>query len=338
MRVLSRRLVVSVLALGAALVLGVGSSACNALTGASNLAIVSGADDDDGVGGSTGGSTSQAGSGAVAGAGSGADGGSGAVGAGGAGGTGGTGLAGGTGGAGLTGGTGGSGAGGTGGSGGTLPVGQTSVTMTVAGTERTIVVYVPSQWSSGDPGIVALHGNGDTAQNFILSMGLKAAADGHGVALAAPQALSGHYQGLDWDAYTNQASNIDIAVVRAARNYLQAGGVSSTHTYVLGYSQGGFLSYHCAMVDSTSFAAGHVSAAGSPLGGSTLEQGATRKIPMDLLIGSNDGLLSVMQSSRDTLLGLGFEVRYTELPGVGHCCPLQSQADSVVTWLLTHSL
>ena len=330
------RLVLCVSALGAVLALGMGSSACNALTGAGKLEIA--ADHDGGAAGHTGGSTGQAGSGAVAGTGSGADAGSGALGAGGSGGTGLTGLTGGTGGSGLTGGTGGSGAGPTGGSGGTLPIGQTSVTMTVAGYDRTIVLYVPAQWGSGDPGIVALHGNGDTADNFILSMGLKSAADSHGVALAAPQAVSGHYQGVDWDAYTDPASNMDIAVVRAARSYLQAGGVSSTHTYVLGYSQGGFLSYRCAMVDSTSFAAGHVSSAGSPLGGSTLEQGAARKIPMDLLIGTNDGLLSVMQSSRDTLLGLGFEVRYTELPGVGHCCPLQSQADSVVTWLLTHPL
>ena len=64
----------------------------------------------------------------------------------------------------------------------------------------------------------------------------------------------------------------------------------------MGYSQGGFLAYHSAMATSTLFAAVNVSGAGksssAPLAGN-----AQRKIPVDLLIGANDGLLSI---ARDT--------------------------------------
>jgi poly(3-hydroxybutyrate) depolymerase len=199
-------------------------------------------------------------------------------------------------------------------------------------------LYVPSSWKAGGPGVVALHGNGDTAANFLASQGLRSGADAQGVAIAAPQALSGHANGLDWDAYSTSPSNIDLAVTRTARETLQSGGVDPKRTYMLGYSQGGFLSYLASMVDSQHYGAGHVAAAGSPLGPGKLEPQAARKIPMDILVGANDSLKSVAKSSADALQSSGFEVRYTELAGVGHCCPLTTQVPSVLAWLVARSL
>ena len=65
---------------------------------------------------------------------------------------------------------------------------------------------------------------------------------------------------------------------------------------------------------------------------------AARQIPVDLLIGANDSLLGPARDTRDELMSLGFEVRYTELPGVGHCCYLSMHVESIWQWLSARSL
>lgn len=220
-----------------------------------------------------------------------------------------------------------------------LAPGSHTVSAKAGGYDRQILVYVPSGWEVGDAAAVALHGNGDSASNFLVSMGLRASADANGIALALPRAMSGHFQGLDWDAYTQPvSSNPDIAVVEAAHALLAAGGADPYRIYLLGYSQGGFLSYRVAMERPDLFAAAHVSGASCPLPGYGLEADASRKIPMDLLIGTNDSLLPNARESRATLIREGFEVRYAELAGVGHCCPLQNRATDVLAWFLDHTL
>lgn len=220
-----------------------------------------------------------------------------------------------------------------------LAPGSHTVSAKAGGYDRQILVYVPSGWEVGDAAAVALHGNGDSASNFLVSMGLRASADANGIALALPRAMSGHFQGLDWDAYTQPvSSNPDIAVVEAAHALLAAGGADPDRIYLLGYSQGGFLSYRVAMERPDLFAAAHVSGASCPLPGYGLEADASRKIPMDLLIGTNDSLLPNARESRATLIREGFEVRYAELAGVGHCCPLQNRATDVLAWFLDHTL
>lgn len=220
-----------------------------------------------------------------------------------------------------------------------LVPGSHTVSAQAGGFDRAILVYVPNGWKVGDSAAVALHGNGDSANNFLVSMGLRASADARGVALALPRAMSGHYQGLDWDAYTQPTSrNPDIAVVEAAHALLAAGGADPDRIYLLGYSQGGFLSYRVAMERPLMFAAAHVSGASCPLPGYGLEEDAARRIPMDLLIGTRDSLLSNARDSRALLERLGFEVRYAELAGVGHCCPLQNRATDVLDWFLDHTL
>jgi predicted esterase len=101
----------------------------------------------------------------------------------------------------------------------------------------------------------------------------------------------------------------------------------------LGFSQGGYLAYHVAMTGSAVFGAASVIAAADPLPGANLSGLASRRIPMDLLIGSGDFGLGNAQRTRDALRAMSFEVRYTELPGVGHCCPLRGRANEVWSWL-----
>lgn len=205
---------------------------------------------------------------------------------------------------------------------------------------RQAIVYVPASFRAGGAGLVALHGNGDTATNFLATSGLREVADAQGVALALPVALTGSGpMGVDWDAYTTPStSNRDVALALGARDYLVAGGVSTRSTFLLGYSQGGYLAYHVAMAGSDRFGAVSVVSAGDPLPGAGLDRMASRHVPMSLLIGSGDFGLANAQRTRDSLRALGFEVRYTELPGVGHCCPLSGRAASEWSWLAMRPL
>ena len=216
----------------------------------------------------------------------------------------------------------------------------TAGTRTVSVGARQAIVYVPTAWRAGMPGLVALHGNGDTAMNFLLTSGLREVADAQGVALVFPVAISGSGpMGVDWDAYTRPASaNADVTLALNAQSLLARGGADTRRIFLLGYSQGGYLAYHVAMVGADRFAAVSVVAAGDPLPGLGLSTMAARHIPMSMLIGSGDFGLANAQRTRDTLRAMGFEVRYTELPGVGHCCPLRGRAADEYGWLAMRPL
>lgn len=176
--------------------------------------------------------------------------------------------------------------------------------------------------------------------NFLLTSGFREVATSQNVALIVPIALSGSGpMGVDWDAYTlPSTSNRDVTVARDARAYLVRGGVDPHRTFLVGYSQGGYLAYHVAMAGSTEFGAVTVAAAGDPLPGANLAAMATRHLPIDLLIGSGDFGISNARNTRDDLTRRGFEVRYTELPGVGHCCPVSGRAADIWSWISARPL
>jgi poly(3-hydroxybutyrate) depolymerase len=222
--------------------------------------------------------------------------------------------------------------------GATLTPGTRTITL---GT-RQAVVYVPASYRAGGSGLVALHGNGDTAMNFLLTSGLRGVADAQGVAVVFPVAISGSGpMGVDWDAYTRPAtSNRDIVLARAARTWLVAGGVDARRVFLLGYSQGGFLAYHVAMVAAQEFGSASVISASDPLPGANIAASATRRIPIDMLIGTGDFGIANARNTAASLRSLGFDVRLTELPGVGHCCPLSTagRAADVYAWLSARPL
>lgn len=210
--------------------------------------------------------------------------------------------------------------------GGSLSAGERVVTV---GTRR-VLLYIPTRWRGGGAGLVALHGNGDTASNFLRTSGLMAVADSEAVALALPMAIPGSApMGVDWDAYTRPASsNGDLRLVQDTRALLVSGGVDARRVFLAGQSQGGYLAFYAGMTFSTLFGAVNVSAAGDPMPGLGLAGMAARRIPVDLLTGSGDFAIANIRSTRDDLRTRGFDVRYTELPGVGHCCPLSTRTDT----------
>jgi len=230
---------------------------------------------------------------------------------------------------------------------GTLSPGVTTLNMNVAGQARSVRLEVPAEVSAGPrPLLIALHGNGDSAANFVATVGLSAACASRGVVLAAPEGISQSftYMGqplndIDWDAYRGEAEgNIDLPLLDALRQDLVAtGSIDAAQIYLFGYSQGGYLAFRGAMDDADLLAAAAVVAACNPLPGSSLISNAARTIPVALTIGEGDWAISGARQTRDELQAAGHEVRYEEIAGAGHV-PFPGDAATLLDWLLARSL
>jgi len=212
-------------------------------------------------------------------------------------------------------------------------------TVNVDGTDRSYILHVPSGLSLPAPFVVALHGNGDTAANFLPYSQLGQASQSNGFLLAVPQAIpdSAPYN-VDWDSYTEPASaNKDYRLVEEIRAAWSL-CTDAARIYVLGYSQGGFLAFYIGMKDADELGAIHVQSAANPMPGSGLITSAPRQIPVHLRIGDGDSLLDGARTTRDDLLAAGHTVDYAEIAGHGHCCYLASLNPAIWAFFAAHPL
>lgn len=214
----------------------------------------------------------------------------------------------------------------------TLTPGQSTIDVTVVGHPRTAILYVPASSTSTSQLALALHGNGDTASNFLATSGLKALADQDGTVLLVPQGITRDVvvtsvnqtiPGIDWDAYNSAAAgNIDLPFLDQLRTQVTATHqVDPQHVFVFGYSQGGYLSFEYGMVTGASLSCSAVLAASSPFGGGSndpLITGATRKLAVVLQIGTNDSAYGAAQTTETTLQGASFPTQLDAIQGAGH--------------------
>jgi polyhydroxybutyrate depolymerase len=191
-----------------------------------------------------------------------------------------------------------------------------------------VLVHVPAAVAGkAVPLVLALHGNGDTASNFVLTSGLKQASDTDGFVLAAPQGISQTFtfggqtiSGVDWDAYRPaNGGNIDLPLLDAVRTQLGASSsIDAHHVMVYGYSQGGYMSFRYGMEAAASLSCSAVLAAADPLPGFGLMTKAARKIPVALQIGDQDFAIQGARQTHTELTQNGNPVSYVEVPGAGH--------------------
>jgi poly(3-hydroxybutyrate) depolymerase len=213
-----------------------------------------------------------------------------------------------------------------------LTPGQSTISVTVAGSARTAILYVPTTATTASQLALALHGNGDTDSNFLATSGLKTLADQDGTVLVVPQGIRRDVvvpsvgqtiPGIDWDAYNSVADgNIDLPFLDQLRTQIVATNqVDSHHVFVFGYSQGAYLAFEYGMITGNSLACTAVLAASSPFGGGSndpLISGAARKLAVVLQIGTNDGAFAAAQMTEATLQANGFPTQLDAIQGAGH--------------------
>lgn len=209
-----------------------------------------------------------------------------------------------------------------GGSGGATPGNQTrSVTVSGLGTFD-YYLYIPSSYSPSTPVPVmfAFHGAGGAgtapaaAQAARNDWSTVAGSQGFIVIAQAATGSSGGWV----------ASN-DSAVLNAIINdAFAAYNIEQKRIYAWGFSAGGHFLHLLALQNSTFFAGYGISAGAlQALAGTSAPASATRKIPVDLHVGSTDSVVppSVVQSDRNNFQAngwtLGTNLWYTEFSG-GH--------------------
>lgn len=230
---------------------------------------------------------------------------------------------------------------------GDLTPGKTTLTWNVAGQSRSIVLVVPNAITTqAVPLVIALHGNGDSAANFVATRGLEQLAQSKGFVVAAPQGIVQNITvgaqtvpNVSWDAYrTLGAGNIDLALLEEIQKQLvkPGGQIDTKRVVVFGYSQGGYLSFRYGIDASAKLACAAVVAAASPLGSGYVAN-ATRKIPYALSIGETDFAISQARSAKAALEAATHPLQYREIAGAGHS-PFPGTTAEPLDYCLNQSL
>ncbi len=145
--------------------------------------------------------------------------------------------------------------------------GSRTLTLTIAGHERLVIVHVPSGYKSSSPValVLNLHGSGSTAAQQESFSGMDATADRHSFIVAYPQGLIASGTGFDWNipdvplaggSYPPKGSASDVKflvdlVSRLASMYC----INRDEVYATGMSGGGRMASQLACDASNTFAA-----------------------------------------------------------------------------------
>lgn len=180
------------------------------------------------------------------------------------------------------------------------------------GEERTFFYHVPKGLPDGQPAplVVVLHGSGHDGWSLVDPW--KKLADKEGFLVVGPDAKDPEV----WAVPTDGPRFLYDVVEWMKQRY----PVDPRRVYLFGHSAGACFALQAALLESRYFAAAAVHAGAlSPRDGWLIE-GAERKIPIHLTVGTRDQLfpLSVVRATRDALEGGGIPVELVEVPYHDH--------------------
>ena len=175
------------------------------------------------------------------------------------------------------------------------------------------VIRVPQSYdpTTAMPLMLALHGSGDTANNFVnLWANL---AESEGFIVLVPESLSG---GVSWNPGTDTQVISELLDVVAAQ-----WNIDECRVYLTGYSAGAHYGYMLGLANADYFAALGVQAGSLSFAiqGGIWPNQVPRKIAVDIHHGSNDPGVPISEAeyARDQLQAAGHVVYYATHPG-GH--------------------
>lgn len=195
--------------------------------------------------------------------------------------------------------------------------GTSKETLTVGGQTREFRLVVPASVDLAKPAplVIAFHGMGiDSPDLMPRYTKFDELAAAKGFVLAYPAAV-----GRSWGLAPDKVK-ADLAYFDALQTYLTGRfKIDADRVYVLGMSNGGYFA-HLVGAERSKVVAAVMSHSG-PLGLQTLGGiKAERRFPVMIVHGDKDRLLPVewARENRDKYTKEGHEVRYVEVPGLGH--------------------
>jgi predicted peptidase len=211
------------------------------------------------------------------------------------------------------------------------PTGFLSKTMTVDGTARKYVVYVPADYDPGKkwPMVMFLHGMGERGQDGLLQSevgigrAIRRQASLYPCIVVMPQ-CPGDKTWLD------ALNHVDVAMDQTLKEY----SIDKSRLYLTGLSMGGYGSWTYGAMHNDVFAA-IVPICG---GGKTTDAPALAKVPIWAFHGGADSVVKPLasQSMVQAVKEAGGNIQYTEYPGVDHNSWDQTYVDSeMVKWMLS---
>lgn len=268
------------------------------------------------------------------------------------------------------------GVGGAGGEGGTLspigPAGDFAEQVDVDGVARSYQLYVPesavgSMQSGNVPILVALHGAGDTGDNFISATLLKSTADQNAFVLLGPDAYDGggggawflhDNEGWPGAGGTNNSLGNDVGfVLKILDDVSAAYRIDPKRRFVCGFSRGaGFTGGWAIMSDNAQFtelanlsvespfAAYGVSAGFDMFGGQIDAAQSSPKRPAWIMHGTSDQAVpfSLGEELSQSLQAAGYPVTFTPVSGAPHGWMWRAQYghdnQELWDWFLQNSL
>ncbi len=188
--------------------------------------------------------------------------------------------------------------------------------LVVDGQQRTYLLYVYRNYTGKTPVplLIAVHGAGDTASNYIQTSRWKSVADQGGFLLAVP-----HKAGGRWNYFTSPQTDahfMDAIVKDVLKNFK----ANRKKVYIVGFSQGGYFTYCYAINRPHLYAGMGIQSAANP---TNKRPQPARKIAVAFVIGTRDSAYSRAKANAQQLKQDGHPVLFISIPNAGHCCAAQ---------------
>lgn len=157
---------------------------------------------------------------------------------------------------------------------------QTSQTLTVNGTSRSMSVYVPNGLPENAPLMITMHGMNQDVPYHISTSEWEQVADTAKLLVVYPQGLSNR-----WDISGTTDTDFILAIIAAMENQY---GINRNRVYLSGFSMGGMMTYHAATVIADQIAA-FAPVSGYLMGGPNTN--SSRPIPIIHTHGTSDDVV-----------------------------------------------
>jgi poly(3-hydroxybutyrate) depolymerase len=194
------------------------------------------------------------------------------------------------------------------------------------GRSRTYYRFVPERPAGAPPAplLITLHGSGADGRSLVEKW--RKLAQKEGIVLAGPDAANREA----W----NTATDGPVFFHDLVEDLRATSPIDARRIYLFGYSAGAVLTFFIASLESEYFAAAVSNAGSLPAEHQSVLAYATRKIPILLLVGSDDPLfpVPVVQATRDVLAARGFPVEFREIPHHTHAYYRRSEEINAVAW------